>query len=310
MSAEILWQILGGHPLQLVDVGASYFLPDTWSYFVPLPTAKFVLFDPVGKNLAYAKNLPPDRVTVIPAALSRDGGAAEFFLANTDSGSSLFPPHPWPGRPALNQDYFFPLRIVDIETQTLAGSLDERRVDLVHAIKLDTQGSELDIVKGLDARRLEQLLLCELEVTIDSHPTQLGSARLSDVIDFFEANGFRFVNTRIARKALDATGCTGPRFAATIGAQHECDVLFVRDLAAIPIENPEWLMRALRQQTALLCAYYLHGEAVQAVRWAAERLPHERATCAALEQAIGRFAEYQAACLKGGALSLWHRDAT
>ncbi|HEX3695649.1 MAG TPA: FkbM family methyltransferase [Polyangia bacterium] len=310
MSAEALWQILGGHPLNLADVGASYFLPDTWSYLVPLPTATFVLFDPVGKNLAYAKNLPPDRVTVIPTALSRTGGAAEFFLANTDSGSSLFPPHPWPGRPALNHDYFFPLRIVDIETRTLAACLDERRIDLVHAIKLDTQGSELDIVKGMDARRLEQLLLVEMEVSMDSHPAQLGSARLPEVITYFEARGFRYVNTRIARKALEPTGCTGPRFAATLAAQHECDVLFIRDIAALPIDRPEWLMRALRQQVTLLCAYYQHGEAVQSVRWAAERLPAERPTCLALEQAIGRVAEHQAACLEAGTLSLWHRDQT
>src|SRR5258708_7628765 len=159
MSAEVLWQILGGQPLTLADVGASYFLPDTLSYVVPMPTSRFVLFDPVGKNLAYAANLPPDRVTVIPSALSRQGGAAEFFLANTDSGSSLYPPHPWPGRPALNHDYFFPLKVIDIETPTLAACLAERRIDLVHAIKLDTQGSELDIVKGLDLRRLQQLLL-------------------------------------------------------------------------------------------------------------------------------------------------------
>ena len=310
MSAEVLWQILGGQPLTLADVGASYFLPDTWSYVVPMPTARFVLFDPVGKNLAYAANLPPDRVTVIPSALSRQGGAAEFFLANTDSGSSLYPPHPWPGRPALNHDYFFPLKVIDIETQTLAACLDERRIDLVHAIKLDTQGSELDIVKGLDLRRLQQLLLVEMEVTMDSHPVQLGAARMPEVITFFEANGFRYVNTRIARKALEPSGCVGPRFASTVGAQHECDVLFIRDITTMHPDHPEWFMRALRQQVTLLCAYYLHGEAVQALRFAAERFPQERPTCAALEQAVGRYAEYQSACLKSGVLSLWHRDQT
>ncbi|HEY2901706.1 MAG TPA: FkbM family methyltransferase [Polyangia bacterium] len=310
MSAEVLALILGGHPLNLADVGASYFLPDTWSFVVPLPTAKFVLFDPVGKNLDYASSLPPDRVTVIPVALSRQGGAAEFFLANTDSGSSLFPPHPWPGRPALNQDYFFPLTIRDIETRTMTACLDERRIDLVHAIKLDTQGSELDIVKGLDRRRLDELLLVELEVTMDSHPTQLGSARLPEVITFFEANGFRYVNTRIARKTLEPSGCVGPSFASTLGAQHECDALFIRDIVTMHPGEPEWFMRALRQQVTLLCAYYLHGEAMQALRFAAERFPTQRPICAALEQAVARFADYQTACLKRGVMSLWHRDQT
>jgi FkbM family methyltransferase len=310
MSAESLAQILGGHPLRLADVGASYFMPDTWNYFLPLPTARFVLFDPVGQNLAYAKQLPPDRVTVIPVALSQKGGASEFFLANTDSGSSLFPPHPWPGRPALNHGYFFPMKITDIETRTLASCFDEHRIDAVHAIKLDTQGSELEIVKGLDAGRLQKLLLVEMEVTLDSHPLYLGAARLPAVIDYFEARGFRYVNTRIARRALEPAGCVGPRFTSTLAAQHECDVLFVRDIINARPDDPQDFMRVLRQQLALLCAYYLHAEAIETLRLAAAIVPAAREMMGALEQAIARFAEHQSACLKAGALSLWHRDQT
>ncbi|HET6280465.1 MAG TPA: FkbM family methyltransferase [Polyangia bacterium] len=310
MSVEHLAQILGGETLTLADVGASYFLPDTWNYFLPLPTARFVLFDPVGQNLAYAKRLPPERVTVVPVALSRTGGAAELFLANTDSGSSLFPPHPWPGRPPLNQQYFFPLRVVDIETRTLASCLDQHRIDAVHAIKLDTQGSELDIVKGLDSRRLQTLLLAELEVSMDSQPTQLGAAKLPEVISHFETHGFRFVNTRIARRALDASGCVGPRFASTLAAQHECDVLFIKDVIKTDYDSAAEMMRALRQQLALLCAYYLHGEAVELAGLAEDRLPDMRPALQALVIAIGHVAEYQSACLNQGAQSLWHRDQT
>jgi FkbM family methyltransferase len=306
LSSEPLTQILGGEPLVLVDVGASYFMPDTWNYFLPLTTSQFILFDPVGKNLAYAKGLQPDRVTVIPVALSRHGGASEFFLANTDSGSSIFPPHPWPGRPALNHDYFFPLRVMDIETKTLASCLNEQSIDAVHAIKLDTQGSELDIVKGLDDRRLEKLLLVEMEVNLDSYPVYLGAARLPEVIEYFEGNGFRYVNTRIARKSLDASGCVGPRFSSSLPAQHECDVLFVRDMFRTGFENGEEFMRALRQQLTLLCAYFLHGEAIETVHLAGELFPTKRKLLNALEQSIGRFAEYQSACLKQGPLSTWH----
>jgi FkbM family methyltransferase len=308
--ADLLAPILGGEDLHLVDVGASYFLPDTWSYLLPVPAARFVLFDAVGKNLAYAQQLPPDRVTVIPAALSRTGGAAEFFLANTDSGSSLLPPHPWPGRTPIGHDYFFPLRVLDIPTRTLAACLDERRIDTIQAIKLDTQGSELDIVKGLDARRLRQLLLVEMEVSMDSFPTQLGAARLPEVISFFEANGFRFVNTRICRRAPEASGCQGPAFASSLGAQHECDVLFVKDLVSAAHDSDAALARASRQLVTLLCTYYLHGEALETARWVADRLPAERARLPVLEQAIAAFAELQSAWLAQGAQSLWHRDRT
>jgi FkbM family methyltransferase len=310
MSLEHLNQLLGGETLTLVDVGASYFLPDTWSYLVPLPTARFVLFDPNGQNLAYAKQLPPGRVTVVPVALSSTGGTAELFLANTDSGSSLLPPHRWPGRPPLSHDYFFPLRIVDIETRTLASCLDQHRIDAAHAIKLDTQGSELDIVKGLDPARLQRLLLVEMEVSLDSQPTQLGAVKLPEVISFFETSGFRFVNTRIARRALDTTGCVGPDFGSTLAVQHECDVLFIKDVVNAGYDSAQELMRAVRQVVTLLCAYYLHGEAIETLRLVADRLPEQRPVLAQMESAIGAVAGYQTACLQQGVLSLWHRDRT
>jgi FkbM family methyltransferase len=310
MSIESLAQILDDHPLVLADVGASYFIPDTWNYLLPLSTARFVLFDPVGKNLEHARQLPPERVTVIPHALSRNCGASEFFLANTDSGSSLFPPHPWPGRPALNHDYFFPLKVIDLQTKTMASCLNDHGIDAVHAIKLDTQGSELDIVKGLDAGRLEKLILVEMEVTLDTYPLMLGAARLPEVINYFEGNGFRYINTRIARKSLEPSGCVGPRFASTLPAQHECDVLFVRDIINAPPDNTSEFMRVLRQQLTLLCIYYLHGEAIETARLAAQILPAARDVLGALERSVRQFAEYQSACLKEGALSLWHHDQT
>ncbi len=308
MSAEALAQILGGETLVLADVGASYFLPDTWYCLLPLSSVRVVLFDPIGKNLGYAAELDPERVTAISCALSRSGGISEFFLANTDSGSSLYPPHPWPGRPPLNDEYFFPLTVTDIETQTMASALDNHGIDEVHAIKLDTQGSELDILRGLDVARRSNLLLVEMEVTLDTYPAMLGAAQLPEVIDYFEANGFRYVNTRINPKALEWSGCVGPRFASTIAIQHECDVLFIRDLINAPPAGEDELLRTLRRQLTLLCAYYLHGEAIETARLAAERTPSLKVHLAALEGEIGEFAAYQSVRLKKGAWSLWHRN--
>lgn len=308
MSLESLANILGGETLQLADVGASYFLPDTWAYLLPLPTSRFVLFDPVGTNLAYASKLPPEKVRVVPTALSKDGGAAEFFLAHVDSGSSLFPPHPWPSRPPLNHDYFFPLKVIDIETKTMGACLDEHGIEAVDAIKLDTQGSELDIVKGLDPARLARVLLVEMEVSMDSHPTQLGSAKLPEVIAFFESHGFRYINTRIARRSLKATGCEDN--GATIAAQHEADVLFVKDIMNMEHPDTASFLKTLRRLLTLLCAYYMHGDAKETLQVAASFLPAARPTLAAFESWINQVADVQAAHLKAGGQSLWHRDHT
>ncbi len=306
MLPESLHALLGGESLVLADVGASYFMPDTWMQLVPLPQTRFVLFDPVGKNLEYAKQLPAGRAVVIPSALSRDGGLAELFVSNVDSGSSILPPQQWPHRPALPHDYFFPLRVVDVETKTMHTALDEHGVAEVHAIKLDTQGSELDIVRGLDAKRLSRLVMVEMEVSMTNPPTYVGAARLPDVITFFEDNGFRYVNTRIERRSLQALGCTGPAWSATIPAQHECDAIFVRDVLATSPDRTT-LLADLRRLITLLCAYYMHGEAIEVLRVAAAELgPDARGTLAAMEQGVAACAEQQAARIASGMHTTWH----
>jgi len=310
MALEDLAKVLGSESLCLVDCGASFFLPDTWNYLVPLPSTRFVLVDPVGQSLDYARQFPPERMTVVPTALSRQGGAAEFYLANTTSGSSLLPPQHSAGRSRLgNPEYFFPLKIRDIPTSTLAGVLDDLAIPEVHALKLDTQGSELDIVKGLDPRRLDGVLLVEMEVSLHDQPIYLNMATLPQVLEFFAAHGFRMMNFR-AGGEMKAKLCKGPEYAATLDGQVEADVLFVRDIFRGLTSNPRALERLLRRQMALLCAYYLHAEAIDCARHAAERHGLPAGLASELEAAVRRFAAFQTERLKGGILSLWHRDKT
>jgi FkbM family methyltransferase len=300
--------LLSSYPLVMVDVGASYFLPDTWNVLFPLPSSRFVLFDPCSQNLAYAQGHPAEKVLSIPSALAGKEGVCEFFLANMDSGSSLYPPMVYKNRPAPNHEYYFPLRVRDIEVTTLHRSLDLAGIDTIHAIKLDTQGSELDIVRGLDARRLSRLLLVEMEVTLDSTPAYAGAAKLADVIPFFEAAGMRFVNTRIARKPLQPYGLDQPAYAAALGAQHEADVLFVRDLFSIEYQDMADFLATTHQLVTLLCAYYLHGEALDILQMAAIAMPSEEQALQALQQQVIYIAAQQTQMLQNGALSLWHRD--
>lgn len=310
MATEHYATILGDEELVFVDVGASYFIPDTWNIFLSLPRAKFVLFDPNGQNLNYAAHLPPERFSIVPRALAVEEGFAELFIANVDSGSSLLPPHQWPGRPDISADYFFPLRIVDIETRTLASCMKDLQLTNLHAIKLDTQGSELDIVKGMGSKLLAGVLLVEMEVTMDSYPVMFGSPKLPEVISFFEAAGFRYVNTRIARRPPAVSRVSGRKFASTIGVQHECDVLFIRDIVNAVYSGPVELLQVVRQQVSLLAAYYLHAEALEILHLVSNRLPQYQSEILAIECAIENIAEHQVTQLECGALSLWHRDQT
>lgn len=309
MKVDDLGTVLGEQPLWLLDAGAAHGIPDNWNYFLHLPTSRFVLVDPVGQTLSYASGFAPGKVNVVPTALSRSGGACEFFLANQSTGSSLLPPHRWPGRARIDNDYFFPLKILDIETTTLKACLDERNIGEIHAIKLDTQGTELPICQGLDERRLGRLLAAELEVSLYARANYLESPKLPEIIAWFEEQGFEFLNLRLNREELAPSGCVGPGFGSTIAAQYAGDALFVRDLFRTECGDSRDFELTLRRTLALLCGYYLHGEAIEVLRHAADRYRLEARMVGETEGAIRRFAAYQDQCRRQGMPSLWHRDA-
>jgi FkbM family methyltransferase len=292
--------ILGLEKLVLADVGASYFLQDTWNILAGLESTTFVLFDPNGENLSYTQAYPLPSFITIPCALSQQGGLRTLYLSNTDSGSSLYPPinRTWERSP--DHPYYFPMRLVEMETQTLAQSLDHAHVPVIDAIKLDTQGTELEIVRGLDEARWQSLLLVEMEVGLQNPLPHEGAARLCEVQEELEARGFTLANIRTSR--------TQPSTQVGISIPNECDVLFIRE--PHQLAKHQDCHRLARKMVALACAYYLHDLAKLLISplWRST-LGFNDHECSMIEVAIQSIADAQANYIAQGGLSLWHRDA-
>ncbi|MGD1902798.1 MAG: FkbM family methyltransferase [Geitlerinemataceae cyanobacterium] len=299
-NSHPLQAILGGGGLTLADVGASYFLPDTWQLLTGLPSTTFVLFDPNGSNLQYTRAYPNTRFVTLPCALSGAGGVRTLYLSNTDSGSSLYPPLDRHWERESDNSYFFPLKLVDIETFSLEQALDRANVETVDAIKLDTQGSELEILLGLDEARWPRLLFVELEVSLQNPPLYRGAARVNEVQHAMERKGFNLVNVRTSRGESSTT--------SGISVPNECDLLFARDASQIAeLADRE---RLARRSIALACTYYLHDFAKQFLNqeWGRVFFPAERER-KLIGGAIDAISSFQDELLARGRLSLWHRDS-
>lgn len=292
--------ILGNETLNLCDVGASYFLPDTWHLLSSSSKSTFVLVDPNGQNLEYASRYPNATFIQVPLGLSKNGGLETLYLANTDSGSSILPPVGNMEAMASDGGYFFPLTLADVETSTLRDVLNENRLKDLDAIKLDTQGSELDILLGLDDARFENLLFVELEVGLQNPQAHLGAATVARVQQELEKRGFMLANMRFSR--VEATTDSG------ITIPDECDLLFVRHPSYF--RSPERYRTSRRRAIALATAYYLHDYAKALIQNAPADVSHNEShyneTALLLVQ---RIAEVQTGYLNGGGLSLWHRDS-
>lgn len=264
-----------------LDVGASHWLPDHWRPYQS--EFDFVLVEPDAdacKDLvAMAANLPggSERYRVVMAAVSGGGGQRTLYRTNAPTGSSLLEPNlaeddiaTFYRYPAIdNPSYFLPLKKIPIDTVTLETLLRSQGVAGFHMIKLDTQGTELEIVLGL-GQKLDDTVCVEMEV--GDHELYRDKPDLAATLAAMNARGFRLYDMKIARDELIFRGSADPLYsrhifasgpngdAAFVARIHEVDAVFIRDpLLAIRTQDSD----ALRRIMVAMCVYRLFADAYQ-----------------------------------------------
>jgi len=163
---EAISKILDNTELVVADIGAANGLP---SNLVPLGrTATVLFFEP---NANSAKALTEQLrgggykdPRVLPVALAGSDGPRTLYITNVPTGSSLLKPGSEYFNTFGNPDYFHPVREVTVETRRLDGVLAEARLPRLDALKIDTQGAELEILKGLGQVLADETLCVELEI--------------------------------------------------------------------------------------------------------------------------------------------------
>lgn len=184
--------------MNYLDIGAANFeLPQAWTLFKE--HLQPILFEPDKRSYAA---LSKRGLVVHNIALGHNKERKRFYLTNKAACSSFYRP---------NRAYLqhFP----NLERWDIVGETD---VDLVplddlnleaHFIKLDTQGSELDILKGA-VRTLTHVLGLEIEVAFQE--IYANQPLFDDVKRFLGAQGFEFFDFttqyRYNRIALNRTG--------------------------------------------------------------------------------------------------------
>lgn len=101
---------------------------------------------------------------MLPCAAAGENGTASLHLTADRGGSSLLEPDPDKYARYGHEVAARVEEIVPVETRTLEAALDEAGIAQVDAIKLDTQGTELEILRSLGRQRLRSLLFLESEV--------------------------------------------------------------------------------------------------------------------------------------------------
>ncbi|WP_051356943.1 FkbM family methyltransferase [Azorhizobium doebereinerae] len=183
-ALDTLLHALSG-PLTLVDVGARWGVLGRWAALGE--KARIVGFDPDAEECGRLNAVAPPNVRYVAAGLADTEGTRTLHVAKQPACSSIFPPVR-----ALVEQYPALAEVeithtVEMPCRPLDDLLRAEGIGPVAAIKLDTQGSELAILKG----GVGALAGCALiDVEVEFNPIYSGQALFCDVDRFLRDHGF------------------------------------------------------------------------------------------------------------------------
>ena len=271
MNKNFVKLLLGEQKLNCFDAGASYFLTDNWVILLNSLAAKLYLSDPNSESLNYIPEEFRDYVNIIPYGVGNKEGPRNLYVANEITGTSLYPPCEDKLGRDKDHEYFYPLRVKEIKTKKLSTILDEYNEGRIDLMKLDTQGSEYEILQSMDSKRMNNLLAVEVEVQLKHPQIHKGTGYLWEIQRYLQNYGLEIWN-------LKAGGSERPKNKyqeflfdknETLEERDYClnritevDVLFMRSYDNILKNNDK---RFIRRYITLLCAFYFFTEAISFV---------------------------------------------
>lgn len=176
----------------LVDVGARWGVQSSWLDLQD--NAEILCFEPDEAECARLNKSKANNVRYLPYGLLDEEGVYSIYETIEPACSSLFPPltslyKEYPALYAIKTE-----RVSDILCRTLDNVLDDLGLREVAAIKIDTQGSELAILKG----STKALVTCSLvDVEMEFNPIYEGQDLFCDVDKFMRDHGLCFGTWKI-----------------------------------------------------------------------------------------------------------------
>jgi len=188
-------------PLVVVDIGARGGFEQHWSFYGD--QVKFVGFEADPEECERLNQQASNsRSRLFPVALHQDRGKKTFYVTAYPSSSGFYPVD-------MKQVQRFPdkvnlavVKTLEMDTVDFDSFASENHIDYVDFMKLDTEGSELDILKG--AIRFLKKSVMGLSVEIEFQQWHQEQPVFSDVDSFLRPLGFRLFDLAIYRSSREA----------------------------------------------------------------------------------------------------------
>jgi len=230
-----------------IDAGAHGGLSEHWRRFARWLEVDG--FEPDQAECARLNRGAPANFRWHARGLARTTGTHKLYVLNRSTGSSLYPPNEGVISRFSDHSYWGLREVVDVDCVSLEDFLHDRPAPQL--LKLDTQGSELDILRGLDDTRWPSVLGAEIEVEfLDLYA---GQPLFQDVHRFMRERGFELFDLRTHRAYRAANGTEDyflRRFWNFDGAREQVtaqlvagDTLYLRPLDSDALASRDALLR-------------------------------------------------------------------
>ena len=234
-------RLFNGIPIICIDAGARGGMPRIWKNFSPY--IDLSAFEPDAEACKIQAALASQQEHWFPTALAEHSGVGKVYVVRKASSSSMFPPNP-----AMSAHYDFGRqreldREVEIPCLSLSEFLATHERPLPNLIKLDTQGMELPILRGLAPQDWRDLIAIQTEFTFIER--YIGEPMFHELDSFIRSQGFVLYDLLPVRKYR-----TGGIQRHHFLRKHLAIVRNRRDLSARVVAGDAFYMRPLDQVLA------------------------------------------------------------
>ncbi len=255
---------LAASPLVVMDVGALGGFNPRWEHFGVHMRA--IGFEPQGQQVV------GERQSVYPFAIGRQRGMGQIHIARSPFLSSFLPvAQSWRDRSCVFHGNAEVVRVEEIPLIDIDSFCDEFAIDRVDFLKIDTEGTELDVLEGA-ARTLDRSVL-GIEIEVFFHETHPGRAVFAEIDAWMRGKGFtlfdltpwRFCKTALPN--LDETRHGKSVHGQVVGG----DALYLRDPIAGQGIGAGLTPAALAKLVALMELWDMRDCAFELLQWAGAR---------------------------------------
>jgi FkbM family methyltransferase len=185
-------QCKNGIPVTAWDVGARGQLPENWSSkYIDLDVHAFD-----ADETAISESKVTGEVTWWSFGLAKQTGEFDFYNLNTSTGSSLYKPHQNMNQ-FNRQKYSGVKNISKIYCKNANDAISKSGVPIPKLLKIDTQGSELEILMGFTSDQLSEVLMIEVEV--EFMELYVDQPLFCELNSWLNKNGFEILDLRTHR---------------------------------------------------------------------------------------------------------------